>query len=88
MPINWDEIAKEAGRSTDEQFKSQISDLTRLNNEEIESLINETGISNQDLANVLKEIKDATKSNTAKANAINNISKGVNLLVSLAGKLI
>lgn len=88
MPVNWNEIANQAGQSTDEHFKSQISSLTRLNDEEIEALIIETGISQQDLFAVLKEVKDATKSNTDKANAIKNISKGVDVLVGLAVKLL
>lgn len=88
MPINWNEIANQAGQSTDDHFKSQISSLTRLNDQEIETLINDTGISKQDLTEVLKEIKDATKSNTNKANAIKNISKGIDVLVGLASKLI
>ncbi len=88
MPINWNEIASEAGESTDEHFKNQMSSLTRLNDQEIEDLIHETGISQQDLANVLKEVKDASKSNVDKAKAIKNISKGVDVLIGLAGKLI
>lgn len=88
MPINWDEIANQASQSTDEQFKSQISSLTRLNDEEIEAIIVETGISNQDLTKVLMEVKDATKSNTNKANTIKNISKGVDVLVGLAAKFL
>jgi hypothetical protein len=88
MPINWNEIANQAGQSTDDHFKGQISSLTRLNDQEIETLINDTGISKQDLTTVLREIKDATKSNTNKANAIKNISKGLDVLVGLASKLI
>lgn len=88
MPTNWNEIASQAGESTDEHFKSQLSSLTRLNDEEIESLINDTGISKEDLSQVLKAIKDATKSNKDKAKAIKNISKGVDVLVGLASKLI
>ena len=88
MPINWDEIADQAGQSTDEHFTNQISSLTRFNDDEIESLINDTGISKKDLAKVLKEVKDATKSNIAKASAIKNISKGVDVLVDIAAKLI
>lgn len=88
MAINWDEIAREVGQETDEYFKNKISSLTRLNDDEIEFLITETGISKEDLATVLKEVKDATKSNEAKASAISNINKGVNLLVGIALKLI
>lgn len=88
MSIDWEEIAQEAGESTDEHFKNKISSLTRLNDNEIETLITETGISKKDLTLVLKEVKDSTKSNNAKASAISSINKGIDLLVGIAGKLI
>ena len=88
MPTDWDAIANEAGQATDAHFQNTISSLTRLNDSEISHLIHDTGISKQDLTAVLKEVKDATKSNNAKANAISNINKGVDLLVSIAEKLL
>ncbi len=88
MSNDWDQLAKEAGESTDDHFKNTMSILTRLNDQEIEDLIMETGISQQDLANVLKEVKAASKSNTDKANAIRNITNGVDVLVGLVARLI
>ena len=88
MPIDWDKIIDDAARETDAQFESKISSLTRLNDAEIESIIMETGISKQDLSSVLKEVKDTTKSNLAKANAIKNISKGVDVVIGIASKFI
>jgi len=88
MPIDWTKIAAEAGEATDEHFKNQISSLTSLNDNEIENLITETGISKKDLASVLMEVEDATKSNEEKAAAISNINKGVSLLVGIAKKFI
>jgi hypothetical protein len=88
MPINWDDIANQAASNTDAHFANQISSLTRLNDAEIQHLIFETRISKQDLASVLKEIKDATKSNEAKVDSIKNISGGIEALVSIAGKFI
>lgn len=88
MPIDWNKIANEAATATDEQFSNQISGLTRLNDEEIQSLIFDTGISKEDLVAVLKEIKNATKSNKSKANSISNIGKGLQVLVAIASKLI
>ena len=75
MPIDWKKIANDAG-------------LTSLNDNEIENLITETGISKKDLASVLMEVEDATKSNEEKAVAISNINKGVSLLVGIAKKFI
>ena len=88
MSIDFKKIAEEAGKATDEHFKNQISSLSSLNDNEIENLITETGISKTDLASVLKEVTDATKSNNAKAAAISNINNGVNLLVGIAKKII
>ncbi len=88
MSIDWEKIAKEAGTAADDHFKNQISSLTSFNDNEIEILITETGISKTDLASVFKEVADATKSNNAKATAISNITKGVDLLVSIAKKVI
>ncbi|TBX66139.1 hypothetical protein EZL74_11160 [Flavobacterium silvisoli] len=88
MPIDWDKIAENAANSTDEHFSNQISGLTRLNDNEIQKLIFDTGISKQDLVTILKEVQDATKSNEAKARAINNIDKGIQTLVAIASKLI
>lgn len=88
MPIDWNQIAKDAANATDAHFSSQISSLTKFDDAEIQKLIFETGISKQNFANVLKEIKDASKSNEAKAAAIKNISKGLDVLVAIAGKLI
>ena len=88
MPIDWNKIATDAANATDEEFSSQISGLTRLNDDEIQSLILDTGISRQDLVVVLKEIKNATKNNKSKANSINNINKGAQVLVAIAAKLI
>jgi hypothetical protein len=88
MSIDWKKIAKEAGTATDEHFKNQISSLTSLNDDEIQNMITETGISKKDLVAVLKEVTNATKKNNTKAAAISKINKGVSLLVSIAKKAI
>lgn len=88
MPNKFEKLAKEAAGMADEQFTNEFAGLTRLNDAEIEKIINETGISKQDLAKVLKEVKDATASNESKANAIKNINNGVSALVGIAKKLL
>lgn len=88
MPIDWNTIADNAATATDAEFSNQISGLTRLNDNEIETLLFETGISKTDLVAVLKEVSHATKSNKAKANSISNIGKGLEVLVAIASKLI
>lgn len=81
------EIIANAANESDEKFASQITSLSRLNDNEIQELLSD-GISKQDLSSVLIEIKDATKSNNAKAIAIKNIQGGVETLISIAGKFI
>ena len=88
MPTDWNKIAKEAADATDEHFAGEIAKLTRLNDEEIRALIEDSGISKENLVVVLKEVRDATKSNQQKAAAIKNVNKGIDLLVSIAGKLL
>ncbi len=88
MPTDWDKIASEADTLTNEKFKSEISNLTRLNNSDIENLISQTGVDKSELVKILKEIKDSTKSNNDKADAIKNIGKGLNVLIEIASKFI
>ncbi|MDB5207183.1 MAG: hypothetical protein JWR72_2258 [Flavisolibacter sp.] len=88
MPNKFDKLAKEAAQMADEHFESKFSSLTSLNDAETEKIINDSGISKQDLAKVLQEVKNASSSNEAKAQAIQNIDKGVSALVSIVKKLI
>lgn len=88
MPNKWDKIAEEAAATTKSEFKSEISSLTRLSDADVTRIISETGISKEELAGVLKEVKDPTKSNMAKAQAIGKINKGVAALVSIVKKLL
>ena len=87
-PIDWDEIIRNAQQATDQEFQSKISGLTRLTDPEIERIIVDSGISKKDLLEVIRIIKTATGTNNAKAKAISNINRGINVLVALVGKLI
>jgi len=86
--IDWKKLSEEAASLTDEQLKSKISSLSRLNDNDIEQLINETGISKIDMVKVLNEVNNASRSNESRANSIKSISKGVDFLVGIIGKLI
>jgi hypothetical protein len=88
MPNKFEKLADEAAKMADEEFKSEFSSLTRLNDADTEKIINESGISKQDLAKLLHEVKSATSSNEAKANAIRNINNGVSALISIVKKLV
>lgn len=88
MSTDWNRIADEATEATDAHFATQIASLTRLNSAEINTLISESGISKRDLATVFKVLKESTTTNEAKANAIRNTSKGLQVLVALAAKVL
>lgn len=88
MSTDWNRIADEATEATDAHFATQIASLTRLNTTEINTLISESGISKRDLATVFKVLKESTTTNEAKANAIRNTSKGLQVLVALAAKVL
>ncbi|MDD2793275.1 MAG: hypothetical protein PHD73_08845 [Sediminibacterium sp.] len=88
MLNDWDDIIQKTAKATNAHFAEQLSGLTRLTNADIESLILDSGISKENLADTLQVVKDAGKSNAEKATAIRNIQQGVDVLVSLVGKLI
>ena len=88
MPNEFDKFAVDAKKMTDDQFKNRFSSLTSLNDSEISSIINDTGISKKDLAETLKQVKRATDENNHNADAIKNISKGLDAVVAIAKKVL
>ena len=86
--IDWDDLANKAASQTDAEFNAQMANLTSLKVSEIDGFIAQSAITNENAVKVLKEINDATTSNNAKADAIANVDKGVNFLVSLVGKIV
>lgn len=88
MPeINWDDLLDVAKTKTDKKFQNKMSSLTSLTDNDIDELLKQ-GIKKEDIAEVLKVIDDATVSNNSKAKAIQNITKGVEVLVSIAKKVL
>ena len=83
MGNKYDVYADRAAAMTDAEFKNKFATLTRLNMQDLEKVIKETGISQQDLAELLKEVKSASTSNEKKAMAISNSNKGVTTLIAL-----
>ena len=83
MTNKYDAFAEQAAVMTDEQFRERFATLTRLNLKDLDRIITETGISQQDMAELLKAVKDATSSNERKAAAIKNINGGVTTLIAM-----
>ena len=88
MPNEFDRFADEAKTLTDDQFKNRFSSLTSLNDSEVSSIINDTGISKKNLAETIRLVKDATVQNEHNAEAIMNISKGIDAVIAIAGKVL
>ena len=86
--IDWDALANQAAAQTDNEFSTQLAGLTSLKVTEIDQFITDSNISNANAAKVLKELNDATASNTQKADAISNINNGVGFLVGLVSKIV
>jgi hypothetical protein len=88
MPNKFDKLAAQAQALTDEQFKIRFSSLTTLNDDEIGKIIKETGISKQNLADLLVEIKNATEFNNETVKSITKIQNGVQALIAIVKKLL
>ena len=82
----WEEIRKKAKEKTDKEFASEASSLTRLTDEEIKE-ITPTPLDKEKLAELMSIVKDATKSNRQKGEAIRNITGLAEIAVSLLLKL-
>jgi hypothetical protein len=88
MPNKFDKFADQAKTMTDAQFKDKFSSLTTLTDSDITKILDETGISKKDLAELLSVVKSATDFNNQTAQSVANIQKGVVTLVSIAKKLL
>jgi hypothetical protein len=88
MPNKYDKLAEQAQAMTDEKFRERFSSLTTLTDNDITKVINDTGISKQDLANLLVAIKNATDFNNQTVKSITSIQKGGEALVAIAKKLL
>ncbi|MFV2014963.1 MAG: hypothetical protein ACC656_06025 [Candidatus Heimdallarchaeota archaeon] len=81
------DIVNTAAEQTEQKLGNQISSLTRMTENEIQELLS-IGITKKDLARVIKECKDATKSNQNKNEAISKINGGINAIIQLVSKFI
>jgi len=86
--INWDDLAKQAGNQTDQEFSKQLSTLVNVNMVSINNFIKASNISNQNAIKVLKEIHAATKSNEQKVEVISKIENGIGFLLQIATKIV
>ncbi|MHC4154771.1 MAG: hypothetical protein ACYST6_07600 [Planctomycetota bacterium] len=85
-PAIWERIRKSAKRKTDKNFATEASSLTRLTNEEILKIA-PTPVDREKFAELMTVVKDAAKSNQAKAQALRNIQGLAEIAVSLIAKV-
>lgn len=83
----FEEIRKKAKKQTDEEFAAQISSLIRLTDAEIKELAPNPP-DREKLAHLLAVVKNATKSNEEKAEAIKTVEGLAEIAISLLGKLL
>lgn len=88
MPNKFDKLAAEAQTMTNAEFKMRFSSLTTLNDTDITRIINDTGISKEDLAELLVAVKSATDFNTKTAQSVSKIQNGVLALIAITKKLL
>lgn len=78
----WEKILAEAKEKTDREFAEEASSLTRLTAEEIKKIVPQP-LDKEKFAKLMSIVKDATKSNEEKANAIRNIDGLAEIAISL-----
>ncbi|WP_439506298.1 hypothetical protein [Sediminibacterium sp.] len=88
MNNQWQKKAKQAQKETDAALSNQIDQLTSIKQKEIDQLLTENSMNTAEFNQLIKLIKDQTKSNNDKIKALSNMQNGLELLVGLVGKLI
>jgi hypothetical protein len=88
MNNQWQKKAKQAQKETDAALSNQIAQLSSIKQQEINQLLAENSMNTADFNQLIKLIKDQTKSNNDKIKALSNMQNGLEILVGLVGKLI
>lgn len=88
MNNQWQKKAKQAQKETDAEMANQIVQLSSIKQKDIEQLLAENKMDSAEFDQLIRLIKDQTKSNNDKIKALSNMQNGLELLVGLVGKLI
>jgi hypothetical protein len=81
-PKKWQEILNHATEKTDSQFASEISSLSKLTDKQIDEIAPQT-IDKENLEKILRIVRDETKNNNQKAEAIKNIEGAAEIIKTL-----
>jgi len=88
MPNKFEKLAEEAPNLTEEQFKARFSSLTRLSDDDATKIMRDTGISKEDFAILLVEVKKAGEINNKIGQSVSSIKGGTETLVAIAKRLL
>lgn len=88
MDNKWKKKAAQAQKETDAELAQEMGALSSFNPSELTKHLAEHDMSNKEFDQLIKLVKDHTKSNNDKAKAIGNIQNGVEILVGVLGKLL
>lgn len=88
MNNQWQKKAKQAQKETDAEMANQIVQLSSIKQKDIDQLLAENKMDLAEFDQLIRLIKDQTKSNNDKIKALSNMQNGLELLVGLVGKLI
>jgi hypothetical protein len=88
MNNQWQKKAKQAQKQTDAEMANQIVQLSSIKQKDIDQLLAENKMDAAEFDQLIRLIKDQTKSNNDKIKALSNMQNGLEILVGLVGKLI
>ena len=83
----WEEIRRKARKEAGANFAAKASSLTHLTDEEINEIA-PTPLDREKFSELMAIVKDTTKSNEAKAQAIKNMNDLAQMAVKVIEKLI
>jgi len=88
MENQWKKKAAQAQKETDAELAHEIGELSSFNPPGLNELLTEYNMDKKEFSQLIKIVKDHTKSNNDKVKAIGNIQNGTEILIGLLGKLL
>jgi hypothetical protein len=83
----WMALRAKANQIANDQFVSEVSDITSLTKKQVSEIIKEATVDKKAIADLMVMVSDATKTNQQKAQAIKDINGFAEIAASLIGKL-
>lgn len=88
MENNWKKKAAQAQKEADAELAKEIKTLSSFDPPGLKELMAEYNMNHAEFNDLIKIVKDHTKSNNDKIKAIANIRNGTEILIGLLGKLL